>query len=238
MNNTELNQLIASFKGYRDLLVPIQKNLGDFMGTYDAMRENIEKLNSSFAGDLKAKIEDLFNEMALQAGKANNLSGQIDKLAGSAAKYTTEVGAFVARFAKIEERLAAILELEKRAEQQIDRLDTLLQEKSKNYNLKELQTALDKYNDEIKKVSSFVNKDVGSIITESADSLASMKGGIDALVASRGEEKDTLKSLLASYKTTGDYLKKITEGNDINEAYMFEVLDKWAQHRGVKTKHK
>ena len=236
MNNTELQSLIESFKGYRDLLAPIQKNLGDFMGTYDAMRDNIEKLNSSFAGDLKAKIEDLFKEMATQAGKANDLSGQIDKLASSAAKYTSEVGAFVARFSKIEERLSAILELEKRAEAQIGRLDALLEEKTKNYNLKDLQAALDKYNEEIKKVSAFVNKDVGSIILESVDSLQSMKGGIDELIRQKGDEQDTLKSLLASYRATGDYLKKLTENRDVNEAYMFEVLDKWALERGVKVK--
>jgi len=236
MDNKELTELIQSFKGYRDLLAPVQKNLQDFAGTYDSMRENIEKLNASFAGDLKAKVEELFKQMSGQAGKANDLSSQIEQLTQSAAKYTGQVGLFVAQLERIESRLSAVLDLEKRAEAQIDRLDALLEEKRKSYNLKELQAALDRYNVEVKKVSAFINTDVGAIIQESHDSLVDMKGGIDALVKKRTDEQETLQSLVNSYRATENYLKTITENRDVNEAYMFEVLDKWAVSRGVKGK--
>ena len=33
-------------------------------------------------------------------------------------------------------------------------------------------------------------------------------------------------------------LRKIIEKEDVNEAYLFEILDKWAENRKVKTKIK
>jgi len=236
MNNQELQQLITSFKGYRDLLVPVTKNLTDFMGTYDVMRENIDKLQSSFSGDIKASLEDLFKQMSAGASKANELSSQIDKLTAAASSYTSQVGNALSSLTKIEQRLSAVTDIEKRAEGQLARLDELLQEKTKSYNLKDLQGALDKYNDEVKKVSAFINKDVSSIILESHDSVLQLKGGIDELVKKRSDEHETLQSLLKSHTATENYLKSITESRDVNEAYMFEILDKWALSRGVKAK--
>jgi len=236
MDNKELSLLIDSFKGYRDLLAPVQKNLSDFVGTYDVMRENIEKLNSSFAGDVKAKLEELFKQMSTQSAKANDLASQVEKLTNSANRYTTEVGNFVALIDKVNSKLAPLLELEKKAENQISRIEQLLEEKTNNYDLKALQGALDKYNNEVKNVSSFINKDVGKIIEESHTSLVDMKGGIDELVKKRNDEKETLSTLISSYKATENYLKQITEGRDVNEAYIFETLDKWAVSRGVKHK--
>jgi len=236
MNNNEVKELIESFKGYRNLLAPIQKNLADFADTYDAMRENIDKLNASFGGDLKSKVEEIFRQMTGQAGKTADLSGQIDKLSGAAAKYASDVGAFVALFSKIEQRLGAVLELESRAESQISRLDTILEEKTKNYNLKELQTALDKYNQDVKKVSEFINKDIADSMTASRDSLASMKESLDGVVKARTGEDATMERLLKSYSASEELLKQIIEKNDVNEAYIFELLDKWAESRKVKIK--
>jgi len=234
MDNKELQTLIDSFKGYRDLLAPIQRNLAEFVGTYDAMRENVEKLNSSFEGDFKSKVEDLFKQMTAQAGKANDLSSQIERLTSSANRYTNEVGGFLNKLEKVENRLSAIVELEKKAEGQIGRLDALLEEKRKSYNLNQLTTALDKYNEEVKKVAGFINTDVGGIIEESHASLMSMKGGVDDLIKKRSDENETLQTLIDSFKATENYLKQITESRDVNEAYMYEVLDKWAMNRGVK----
>jgi len=236
IENKELNQLITSFKGYRDTLAPIQKNLGDFADTYETMKTSIEKLNESFAGDMKRTLEDLFKQMTTQSGKANDLSSHIEKLTNSASKYTGEVSKLVAILERVEGRLGSLVELEGRAEAQIGRLDELLAERAKSYNLKELQQSLDRYSGEVKKVAGFINNDIGSVLVDSVDSLNNMKGGVEALVKKREGESATLKQLVDSYKTTEQYLKNITENNDVNEAYMFDILDKWAESRRVKTK--
>ena len=48
MNKSDIQILIDSFKGYRDLLSPIQKNLSDFVQTFEFIRFDIEKLNTAF----------------------------------------------------------------------------------------------------------------------------------------------------------------------------------------------
>ena len=39
MENSEVNSLINAFVGYRDMLVPIQADLHDFLNTYTALKE-------------------------------------------------------------------------------------------------------------------------------------------------------------------------------------------------------
>ncbi|MCL2062145.1 MAG: hypothetical protein FWH03_05955 [Firmicutes bacterium] len=237
MESNQMKALIESFKGYRDLLAPIQKNLADFTNTYDSMRENVEKLNASFGGDLKAKLEEIFKQMSGQAGKAADLSGRIDQLAKSAHTYASEVGSMVALFSKIEERLGAVLDIEGRAEAQIARLDTLLEEKTKSYNLKELQSALESYNRDVKKVSEFINKDVADTLMGSRETLDAIKGGIDQLVKARTDENASLEKLMQSYGASEQFLQKLIEKEDVNEAYLFEILDRWAETRRVKIKN-
>ena len=47
-----------------------------------------------------------------------------------------------------------------------------------------------------------------------------------------------MESLIEEYKATNAFLRKIVENNDVNESYLFDVLDKWAQDRKVKIKKK
>ena len=42
--------------------------------------------------------------------------------------------------------------------------------------------------------------------------------------------------LVESYNNTNQLLKNITEKKDVNEQYIFDLIDAWAKERGVKTK--
>ncbi|MCL2847642.1 MAG: hypothetical protein FWE13_02700 [Firmicutes bacterium] len=236
MDNNQLKDLIDSFKGYRDLLAPVQKNLVEFMSTYDDMKDNIDKLQNSFGGEVKKGLEDIFSRMSAGAEKATALASQVDKLASAANNYSSKINSALSALEKIEQRLSAVTDIENRAEKALGQLDEMLAQKSKNYNLKELQVAIDKYNEEVKKVAGFVNNDVGGIILESHENLGKLKGGIDDIIKAKADDKETLQSLLNSFSASEQYLKTITENRDVNEAYMFEILDKWATNRKVKIK--
>ncbi|MCL2621940.1 MAG: hypothetical protein FWD32_02805, partial [Firmicutes bacterium] len=66
--------------------------------------------------------------------------------------------------------------------------------------------------------------------------LEQLKGGLDGVVKYQTDEKTTLENLVTGHKASADFLKKLTESRDVNEAYLFDVLDKWADSRRVKTK--
>ena len=51
MENNEVNALIDAFIGYREMLVPIQNDMHDFLETYDALRNDVDKLDAAFSGD-------------------------------------------------------------------------------------------------------------------------------------------------------------------------------------------
>ena len=44
--------------------------------------------------------------------------------------------------------------------------------------------------------------------------------------------------MASAYVSSNELLKKIVEKNDVNEEYIFDILDKWAESRKVKTKRK
>ncbi|MCL2556041.1 MAG: hypothetical protein FWE03_03355 [Firmicutes bacterium] len=232
--DNQIKQLIDTFIEYRNLLTPIQKNLSDFLGSYEEVKTTIEKLSLSFEGDLQKQLLNMFDRMEKEAKKATELSSQIDKLASSTDKYSSAINMVINQFNKIEIRLGALLDIDKRADEQLAKIENIIEDRSRSYNVKELSTALDGYNKDIKRVSEFLNKDVADVMIENGRQLSEIKKGMDSIVKEQGGED--LKELLITQKTSANFLKKIVEDKDINEAYLFEVLDRWAEDRKVKVK--
>jgi len=232
--DNQIKQLIDTFIEYRNLLTPIQKNLSDFLSSYEEVKTTIEQLSLSFEGDLQKQLLTMFDRMEKEAKKATELAAQIDRLSSSTDKYSNAINQVISQFNKIETRLIALLEIDKRAVEQISKIEEITQEKSKTYNLKELQTTLDVYNRDIKKVSEFLNKDIGDVLIENSRQLSEIRKGMDGIVKEQGGEG--LKELLLAQRESAVFLKKIAEDKDVNEAYLFDVLDRWAEDRKVKTK--
>ena len=237
MDNIEVKELIVQFKAYRDLLLPVQKNLNDFTDTYDIMRENIDKLNTAFEGDVKGKMEELFRQMSTQASKTASLSERIDKLTEMTQNFATETQKLMGSFSTLEKAVMTINSLEQRAEEQIAKLDEAVSYKTKNYNVKELERSLETYNQDVRKVSEFINKNVGESLQGTQKQVDAMKTGLDGIVRMQNQDSETLKTLLENYKVSNDFLRKITESKDVNEAYLFDILDKWAESRRLKIKN-
>lgn len=236
MENKEINSLIDAFIGYREMLVPIQSDLNDFLNTYTALKGDIDKLSNSFSSDAKSKLDEIYKNLASQAQKSEELTKKVDQFLKSSTKYTDEIEKLIATFDSIGGRLSSINEIEKRAEAQIGKLDTILEEKKKNYNLKELERSLDSYNTNLQAVGDFVNKDIAENIVSNTKMIQSIKDGSENITKRLEDEKKSIDELMVSYKTSNDLLKKIVENNDVNEEYIFDILDKWAETRNLKIK--
>ena len=63
-----------------------------------------------------------------------------------------------------------------------------------------------------------------------------IKSGNTNVVTHLMEEKSSIEALSENYRETNALLKKILEKNDVNEEYIFEIIDKWAEDRRVKIK--
>ena len=51
-------------------------------------------------------------------------------------------------------------------------------------------------------------------------------------------ERKSVEELLAEYRETNKFLRLAVENGDVNTEYIYEILDKWALERKVKTKKK
>jgi hypothetical protein len=141
-------------------------------------------------------------------------------------------------FETIQTKISAVNEIETKAEEQISKLDDILEEKKRNYDLKDLKNSLDKYNANLQSVSEFINKDVAENIVENTKTIQEIKSGNTNVVTHLMEEKSSIEELSKNYVETNALLKKILEKNDVNEEYIFDIMDKWAEERRVKTKGK
>ena len=70
MDNNEVNALIDAFVGYREMLVPIQTDMHEFLETYGAMKNDVDKLNAAFSGDVQGKLADIYTLLESQAEKS------------------------------------------------------------------------------------------------------------------------------------------------------------------------
>lgn len=236
MDNNEVNALVDAFVGYREMLVPIQADMHEFLETYGALKNDVDKLNTAFSGDVQGKLSEIYKNLASQAEKSEELTRKVDQFLKSSAKYTEEVDSLIAMFKSIQDRISTVNEIEAKAEEQIGRLDSIIEEKRRNYDLKDLKKSLDAYNSNLQTVGDFINKDVAENIIENTNSIKEIKEGNQSIVKRLEEEKKSVDELVETYKSSNELLKKIVEKQDVNEAYIFDILDKWAEERKVKIK--
>ena len=133
MHNSEVNALIDAFVGYREMLVPIQTDMHEFLETYGAMKNDVDKLNDAFSGDVQGKLSEIYKLLESQAEKSEALTRKVDEFLKSTNKYTEEVDKLMTMFQSIQGRISDVNELEAKAEEQIQKLDTIIEEKRKNY---------------------------------------------------------------------------------------------------------
>jgi DNA repair ATPase RecN len=231
--DNDVRALIDAFRAYRDLLGPIQESLHEFASTYDFLKKDIDKLNAAFEGDIQGNLEKIYKNLSRQAEDASDLSVRIDQFVKVTGKYTSDFARLVGMLEKIEEKLKAVNELEARAEEQLGKLDAILEEKKRSYNVRELQKTLETYNANVQKVSEFINKDVAESLSENYKKLDAIRHGNETLAKLIESENARMDALLETYKATSELLKKAVEKEDINEAYIFDILDKWATERKV-----
>lgn len=236
MDNNEVNALIDAFVGYREMLVPIQADMHEFLQTYDALKNDVDKLNTAFSGDVQARLSEIYKNLASQAEKSEELTRKVDQFLKSSSKYTEEVDNLISMFQNIQNRISSVNELEAKAEEQIGRLDSIIEEKRRNYDLKDLKKSLDSYNANLQQVGDFINKDVAENIISNTNSIKEIKSGNENIAKKLEEEKQSIDALAETYKSSNELLRKIVEKEDVNEEYIFDILDKWAESRSVKIK--
>lgn len=236
MENNEIKNLITTFKEYRDLITPIEQNLKAFSLSFDSIKEDIQNLNSGFDGSLQSKLDKIYKELSTQAEKAKTLTQEVDKFMSTTNKYITGVDNLIALLSKIEDKIKTVDYVEAKAEAQIEKLSTIIDEKRKNYDIKQLEKNLEIYNVGVEKINEYINKDVAETLKTSSDKICQIQDKNNSIFETILEEKGSIEKLIESYNTSNKLLKKIVETSDVNEQYIFEILDKWAEDRKVKTK--
>ena len=232
----DIKMLIATFKEYRDLIGPIEENLREFSSSFESVKADISNLNNSFDGNLQNKLDQIYKELSTQADKAKTLANQVDRFLGATNKYVSGVENVVSLVSQIEDKLNSVNELQQKAESQIEKLNVIIEEKRKTYDIRGLEKNLENYNVGVQKVSEFINKDVAESLKNSSDKIKEIQDKNISIYDAIVSEKGSIDQLVDSYTTSNKLLKKIVEDNDVNEEYIFEILDKWALDRKVKTK--
>ncbi|MBQ7307087.1 MAG: hypothetical protein IJW82_00995 [Clostridia bacterium] len=236
MGEKELNELVSIFKGYRDLLLPIQKSLNDFVESFGGLKTNLEGMNQLFEGDINGKLDKIYTTLYSQSQKSTDLSSRIDVFVKNTDKHLETITKLSTKLESIEQSLNRINELEAVAEGQIKKLDDIIQEKKINYNVKDLQRSLESYNINVQKVSDFINKDVAEKLKENNEKILQLKNENTEIKALIENQSKDIVTMIEYFKATGEYIKTAVEEEGINEEYLFEILDKWAVSRKIKIK--
>ena len=142
-NNNEITSLINSFKQYRDLLTPIEESLREFSVSYENISDEIKKLNTAFGGDIQEKLDGIYKDLNSQAEKSKGLANEIDRFSNSTKNYVQQIDKLVRFCESLENRLSVVDDIQKKAESQIEKLNGIIEEKKKTYDLKQLEKNLE-----------------------------------------------------------------------------------------------
>ena len=235
-NNKQINELLNAFVEYRNLLSPIEENLKSFSATYQSMQEDIQQLSKSFDGNIQKKLDDIYNGLLKQFDKAKNLTAQIDTFKLKTDNFSQQMEKILLMFEKLENRISKIDEIEERVTKQIDKLDAIVEQKNKMYNIKELEKNLEAYNSNVQKINEYINKDIAVMLQANDEKLNNIRDKNQSVLQNLIEEKTSIAELIKSYNESNAFLQNIVEKQDVNEQYIFEIIDKWATEKGVKTK--
>ena len=238
MDEKSIKELIESFIAYRNLIAPLQDSLHSVSKTYEEIKNDLDNLSKSFSGNAASQLEKVHTTINAQARSGQELSKRIEEYAASGEKYAQAVKNMSTRFSEVVDRIDSLSEIEKSAQAQLARIDTLIAEKRSSYNLKELQKSLDGYNTNVEKISDFINKDIASVLKQNADKIEAIRKENEELSAAVFAQGKDIATLITEFTKTSALLKNLVEGNSVNEEYLFDAFDKWAEDRKVKTKKK
>ena len=94
------------------------------------------------------------------------------------------------------------------------------------------------YNVNVEKISDFINKDIAEVLKQNADKIEAIRRENEALSKTVAEQSKDIATLIAEFSNTSALLKKLVEGSTVNEEYLYDAFDKWAEDRKVKIKKK
>lgn len=234
--DNDIKMLIDTFKEYRDLITPIEQSLRSFSLSFEGISEDLKSLKSGLDGDVQSKLDKIYKELSSSSEKTKLLSQDVDRFLSSTGKYVSGVDKIVTMCENIEKKLSLLNSIEERANNQIDKLNTIIEDKKKTYDIKGLERKLEQYNVGVEKVSEYINTDVVETLKNNSDTISQIRDKNNSIFEAINEERGSIDKLVESYNNSSKLLKKVVESNDVNEEYIYEILDKWAESRKVKTK--
>ena len=238
MLENDVAELIKVFKGYRDLITPIEQNLRDFSSSFENMQEDIKNLSGVFDGNVNTKLDKIYKDLSSQAEKSKSLLSQIDKFTSTTKNYIGSIEKLTSTIDNINNKLGEVEKIQKTADEQVERLNGIIEEKKKNYDIKQLQKSLDNYNSGVEKINNYINKDVAENLKNNSDKVQKIQDTTDNIFESLVQEKESIEKLIENYSQSNKLLQTIVEKETVNSEYIYYVLDKWAEDRNVKIKKK
>lgn len=238
MLENDVAELIKVFKGYRDLITPIEQNLRDFSSSFENMQEDIKNLSGVFDGNVNTKLDKIYKDLSSQAEKSKSLLSQIDKFTSTTKNYIGSIEKLTSTIDNINNKLGEVEKIQKTADEQVERLNGIIEEKKKNYDIKQLQKSLDNYNSGVEKINNYINKDVAENLKNNSDKVQKIQDTTDNIFESLVQEKESIEKLVENYSQSNKLLQSIVEKETVNSEYIYSVLDKWAEDRNVKIKKK
>ena len=235
-NNQDIQKLISSFIEYRNMFSPIEENLKLFADTYENLRDEVQKIARSLDGNLQAKLDGIYKDINSQFEKTKVLASQIESFRQRTDEFSSQMQKLLNVLGAIDNKIERLDSIEDRAIKQIEKLDQLIEKKDKTYNVKELEDKIESYNTNIQKVSEFINKDIGNALKDTNEKIEYIRDKNESVLENLLSEKSSLEELLKYYQASNQILKTIVEKEDVNEEYVFDLLDKWANSRKLKIK--
>jgi len=228
----EITDLITEFSKHTKVIEKVNENFASFVQAYKVIKESLEKLNV----DVKSKqtiehtMNDLVSKSQNMVGDINVLSGKINKLENLINPISEQIENLNTSFKKLinfEENVQKILNNVNKTNETIEKLD-----------LNQINDALVSYNEKMEQTKNIFEKDVKKSFDTNNAKIDAMVSDVNSVLKNADSQNTHLEELVNQQSSLQAILTKIADKNTFQMEYLYEILDKWADERKVKTNKK
>lgn len=215
-----LTQIINHFAEERELLSQSVQGIEEFVKTYTELKIFLD----DFKGKENINVSDNLSNINKELNAMNEIVNSYNSnLSGKYKKLQEDFDQLLKKYQTLETS-------QKKLTNFVDKIDNFMQVLTK-LDLNEMAASLNNNQTKVEKLNALVEKDLKEQIEKNNKNVQSVIISFKQFIEASKKQQTEVNKIAQETKVTNDLLKEMSKSNNINQAVLFELMDKWAEER-------
>lgn len=218
--NEILTQIINHFVEERELLTQSVKGIEEFTSTYSELKTFLDDFKGNTNISVSDNLSTIGNELNLINTTVNNYNENLSD------KYKT----LQEDFGKLLKKYESLTTSQDKLTNFIGKIDKFMQVLT-NFDLNKIITNLNESQTKVESLIDLVETDLKNQIETNNTQIKNAINSFNLFIETSKNQQTAVEEIAQETKATNALLQKMSKSNNINEAVLFELMDKWSEER-------